>query len=239
VSRDGIVLWSRLHDRDGPTASVETTAIVRRPVDPDEVRPPDDLLDLRHWMELAERIAAPARAPVPLADYEAVLATAQAPDGNAGFVRTTRRHRFWTAVESRPGNGSRHVWSYNERTKLSISFETNAAGDAATLVINVPLRAENDADREARQRATQAGGQEIMVGEQCGWSSLSSHSGDMVFAQCQDRRWDCAQGEVPLGRPRPRTRSHQAAAAGTRTSRRASARGRVSARDVGFAAVTD
>lgn len=61
VTPDGIELWSRVENDILPGTSFETTAIVRRQVEPDEVQPPSDKLDLKSWLTMPSGVTTPGR----------------------------------------------------------------------------------------------------------------------------------------------------------------------------------
>jgi len=138
VTPDGIELWSGVENNILPGTSFETTAINRRRVEPGEVRPPSDRLDLKSWLTMPSGAARPSGSP---GDVTVVM--------QSGFktladqriqTRTVRRHYPWIYTEDVDGKGWRRLRFMNEVERLDIVFESSAAGEPMRLSIHKALR---------------------------------------------------------------------------------------------------
>ncbi|MET3839486.1 hypothetical protein [Bradyrhizobium sp. OAE829] len=169
VTPDGIELWSRVENHISPTTSLETTAINRLPVKPDDVRPHRDQLDLKSWLTEPRETARPSNAP---GDVTVVMRSVLAPSTDRHIqTRTVRRHYPWTYTEDVDGKGGRRLRFVNEVERLDIAFEHNAAGEPIRLSIQKALR------DYVRQKPPDSGRTETILGEQCQVTERQSRHG--------------------------------------------------------------
>jgi hypothetical protein len=134
VTPDGIELWSRVENDILPGTSTEVTALKRQPVAPDEVRPPGDRFDLKSWLGVVNNGAQPSS---PLSDATVIMQSEdKLANSRQAHTRTMRRHFPWTYTEDQLGDGRRVLRFRNEIAQLDITFESNSAGEPASLTIN-------------------------------------------------------------------------------------------------------
>jgi hypothetical protein len=179
VTPDGIELWSRVEDDVLPGTSFEATAIERQRVDPRQVQPPRERLDLKSWLgapgEAHRRPDAPRDVTVVMRND----ATAQAEPTIQ--TRTVRRHYPWTYTEDVDGKGLRKLRFVNEVDRLDIRFETDPAGAPTRLSIEKALK------NFDKQNWPDTGRVETILGEACNvsehkhrhgrWSACSTADG--------------------------------------------------------------
>jgi hypothetical protein len=187
VTPDGIELWSRIENAPGD--SFETTAMVRKPVDPDEVRPPAERLDLKSWLTTANGVARPSDSP---GDVTVVMQSRTKANPHERVVtRTIRRHYPWTYTEDVYAKGERKITFKNEAERLSIVFRSDAMGEPLQLSITKALRA------FAYQKLPDSGRNETILGETCvvserkfrhGYSN-QCHTADGVMLKDESGDW--------------------------------------------------
>ena len=161
ISEDGIELSYQWIGSLGSLSSTHATHVERRPVDPNDVRPPRALLTLDWWDQVG---SAPATTP-PTPDYETVMGPeGQVADG-LELVRTTRHHYPWTYVEESKGG---------VRLNLTISHELNWTG----IVFYDDGKQKQLAITKSRRPSPQQNPkdlneEEVVLGESCRWFDLT------------------------------------------------------------------
>ena len=159
VTLDGIELWSRTENDILPGTSFEATAIVRKPVDPDEVRPPREKLDLKSWLTTPKGMPTPSNSS---GDVTVIMQSRiKANPDRQVQTRTIRRHYPWTYTEDVDGRGGRKITFKNEVERLSIFFQSSATDEPVQLSIRKALRAFAD------QKLPDSGRTETILGEIC------------------------------------------------------------------------
>jgi hypothetical protein len=168
-SADGVLLWSRSHGQVSPQA----VSVERRPVRPEEVRPPADLLD---------------RVPWPRFDRAA-------PMGQGGYeVELTSRSRGTERTSTLLSQGSLHSSRSEDRRdegltfvagdgRTSYRYQVDVRGRAVQLqaglprlrLNDIPARWEQVAGRNARR----------VLGEQCTWQINASLQSTDTHYQCR------------------------------------------------------
>jgi len=131
-------------------------------VAPSEVHPPADRLDLKSWLATPSDAAPPSTW---LGDVTVVMQGGEGMQGDQ-HTRTVRRHYPWTYTEDRYGDGWRRLSFRNETQQLDIRFESNPAGEPATLTIDKRLRVSSS----ATYKPPDSGRMETVLGELCSWS---------------------------------------------------------------------
>jgi hypothetical protein len=169
VTPDGIELWSRVEDDVLPGTFFEATAIDRQRVDPRQVTPPRERLDLTSWLSAPSgadrRPDAPGDVTVVMRnDAKAVM------EPNIQ-TRTVRRHYPWTYTEDVDGNGGRKLRFVNDVERLDIRIETDAAGVPIRLNIQKALKA------FAKQEWPDTGRVETILGVACNVSEQKHRHG--------------------------------------------------------------
>jgi hypothetical protein len=175
ITGDGIALWNRTLYEDGfVKRSVEVTSIERRPVQPSQVRPPEDLLELTSWISPAERQSTTAVTSAAPHDFETVMR-------DHGAIRTTRRHHPWTSMENFRDEGVRSWSIVNEVSGLHIDFEADPGGDFRKLTIFKGARSLFQGFGTPKD----VGIHETVLGEVCTWFDLWPGVADGGLAQCR------------------------------------------------------
>jgi hypothetical protein len=132
---------------------------VRKQVEPDDVRPPSNKLDLKSWLTAPDGVATPSDAP---GDVTVIMQNRIKDDaGRQVQIRTIRRHYPWTYTEDVNAKGQRKITFKNQVERLSIVFQSNANGEPMQLSIEKELRAFAD------QKLPDSGRTETIVGETC------------------------------------------------------------------------
>lgn len=169
VTPDGIELWSRVEEDVLPGTFFEATAISRPQIDPSQVTPPRERLDLKSWLSAPS--GADRRSDAP-GDVTVVMRN----DANAVTepniqTRTVRRHYPWTYTEDVDGKGRRRLRFLNEVERLDISFETDTVGAPIRMSIQKALK------DFPKQEWPDTGRVETILGETCNVSEQKHRHG--------------------------------------------------------------
>jgi hypothetical protein len=197
ITDDGIELWrevtSGYQDYAGQwiqplTSSMEAVKIERRAVQPSEVHPPADLLELKSWVDLLDTSPPVAMPLAERADFETVMEASQDLSKAGKLTRTTRRRVSWIYTESMRGDGSRTIIIANEASGLRFRVEIDAANVLKRLIIrrgapNSDLRAPEPLGAGRIEPALgricwwlhmHCGVKESVLGEQCEWFNMTT-----------------------------------------------------------------
>jgi hypothetical protein len=176
VTDDGIELWSRLVGNDRSGSSAETIRIERRPVSPDDVQPPRDILTLGWWNK--EESASAAATP----DFEVVMELAGNPDGGK-LTRTIRQRYPWRYEEERAGDTLRRLNISHAATRQSLQFVAFTGSAEKRLMISdlpagPPVTEHEPKDSERV---------ETVLGESCQEFDRTQGVADAGEAECRTR----------------------------------------------------
>lgn len=172
ITDDGIELWNKTISRDSVIASAEATRVERRPVAPDDVRPPRALLMLDWWDR-------PTPAPIAQAipDHETVM------EPQLGeSIRTTRRHDSWQSVEETV-NAVRHsLYIAHDSGRMQLSCWSDDSGAPKRLVItrSFPFGVEPTSMQPKDLART-----ETVLGESCRWFDMMPGMADAGRSACR------------------------------------------------------
>lgn len=172
---DGIMLWNRYRDRVSPRA----VSVERRPVRPEEVRPPADLFALVQWPRLD-------REAVPGAGYEVVLTLRR-----RGVERTTILRRHGNLILNRQeGRDDGGVYLSAGDGTASYVYHVDPQGRATRLEAGLPrLRGWGGSPR---WEAVPGRRPQRVLGEVCTWQ-------DETSVWSSDVQYDCRTADgVPL-----------------------------------------
>lgn len=190
---DGIQLWSRaVGFRTGyVVAQSRTLSFRRRPVRPEEVRPPRDLLRWSYWRNLAAAgdVAPERRVP----DHELRLASRHG--ANMEGSRIMRRRGAWSYSEDTERAGERRIQIANR--VISIGYGAEADGRPVRLEIHrLPPDQVQHGDSPSYVRIEPASSERV-IGETCFWSRQGSAGGGIVVTSGEHR--DCVTADgLPL-----------------------------------------
>jgi hypothetical protein len=162
---DGIQLWSRaVGSRGVIIAESRTISFRRRPVRPEEVRPPADLLRWDYWRSLPARESLPAWPARRPRNYELHLqGGADAYEGER--ERLLRSHGDWTYTDTVGHERDRRVRIDNR--VILIDYQADADGRPVALVIQ---RLQAGWTGWRAYVAVDPPASESVIGEACTWS---------------------------------------------------------------------
>jgi hypothetical protein len=197
VTDDGIELWNRYTGGQDVVSSAEATGIARRPVQPDEVLPPGDLLLLQSWGGPTTSDDPPKAA----IDYETVMQTAPT---EPEVTRITRRHAPWTYTDSVVDGGDRTLQIENVQIGLHVRVVSSATGELKQLLITKSSPPAAGDTGPLRLKPVAYGRKETVLGEQCQWFDMTPGMMDAGLRQCRTRddvvlkemRWSRGGGKV-------------------------------------------
>lgn len=177
VTPDGIELWSRIEGDLLPGRSFDTIEMVRKPVAPAEVLPPAGRLELKSWLT-TPTVPRPSNSPD---DVTVVLQSRlNASPDRWVQTRTIRRHYPWTYTEDVDGKGGRRITFKNEVERLSVIFQSDAAGEPVQLSVEKALRA------IAEQKLPDSSRTETILGETCAVSEERFREGHSIRCHTAD-----------------------------------------------------
>lgn len=162
---DGIQLWSRaVGSRGVIIAESRTISFRRRPVRPEEIRPPADLLRWAHWRSLAAREPLPAWLAHRPRNYELHLqGGVDAYEGER--ERLLRSHDDWSYADTIRHRGDRSVRIDNR--VIMVDYQADANGRPVALVIQ---RLQPGWSGWRAYVAVDPPASESVIGEACTWS---------------------------------------------------------------------
>jgi hypothetical protein len=186
VTADGIGLWYSTVSKNGVMSSAQATRIERRTVQPADVLPPPDLLDLKRWLDAADALGpATATAGTP-ADFEVVMRSPAAEAKDASEIRTSLRHQSWTYTESLHGDGRRAVRIGRDDRRFEMAFFADTAGAFDSLQINTYEAVETGTDSATQPRGpVELGRSEVVLGEKCAWFDVMPGVADRGQEACK------------------------------------------------------
>ena len=170
ITDDGIELWNKSISRNS-VSSTEATRVERRPVAPDDVRPPRALLMLDWWDR-------PTPAPIAQAipDHETVMEHSS----NAGHsIRTTRRHGSWQSVEETVNAVRRRLHIAHDSGRMQLFYERDDSGALKRLGItkSPPLPVGMELPQDLARTET-------VLGESCRWFNMTPSMQDAGRSAC-------------------------------------------------------
>lgn len=164
VTDDGIEIWQKsLISRD-VVSSAEATEIERRPVSPEEVRPPRSLLAL-DWPDRDLLPPIPPEKP----DHEVVLEMRYSTGGTA--IRTMRRHGPWQFTEETAGK-QRTITIVHDLQQIWLRYSSDESGAPKRLTILRPPATERATIPVALRQRGDPDRTEVVLGETCRWFDI-------------------------------------------------------------------
>lgn len=183
VTSDGIQLWKKFVGYSGVSSSANATSIERKPVSPNEVYPPADLLDLAAWLPKDSAGHEPSsQSP---GDVTVVMERDRMLDNiRRTLRRIVRRHHPWLYTEDIDYSGSRTIRITNDTAGRTIIFESDAAGEPTRLTIMIrppsPPEVRLNGPKLLDKR-------EVVLGELCEWFDMWPGTQDAGLHQCRTR----------------------------------------------------
>jgi hypothetical protein len=179
ITDDGIELWNKSISRNGVISSAEATRIERRPVAPDDVRPPPELLMLDWWDRPMPAPIAPA-----IPDHETVMELLSLSPNAGHSIRTTRRHGSWQSVEETV-NAVRHsLHISHDSRRMHLSYESDDSGAPKRLAITKFLPLSIGVELPASGQPQDLARTETVLGESCRWFDMTPGMQDAGRSAC-------------------------------------------------------
>jgi len=169
VTDDGIELWHRTSSAYS-VVSVEATQIERRPVSPDDIKPPSSAFVV-DWPDGATLPPTVVDKP----DHEVVMARRQSREN--GSVRTVRRHGPWLFKEEIHGQ-LRIINIDHDSGYLLLRYSTDKSGAPNELVVLRSYPPERWPIPQPRNE------NDTVLGETCRWFNLTPGSEDGGASAC-------------------------------------------------------
>jgi hypothetical protein len=202
ISDDGIELsYEWIGSLGNLLSSAQATHVERRPVDPDDVRPPRGLLALDWWDQVG---SAPTMLPIP--DYETVMRPDSPAADESVLIRTTRHHDPWTYVEESKAGVLLNVTISHALNWTRVAFHDD--GEQKQLAIT------KSRQPSTLQEPKDLNKSEIVLGESCRWFDLIPEIMDVGLCECRTKDHIALKHEE-------RTRGRHYRSAAVRIARRA------------------
>jgi hypothetical protein len=175
VTDDGIeLLQGDVYDKKDPIRSAGAIRIERRPVAPEEARPPRSILTVDWWDR-----DDPSSIPSTIPDHETVfeLTSTSAKTKPEVLIRTVRTHGSWQFLEETV-DGARNYLTINY-PKMAVSYTRDKSGEHQNLAFTVydPPLSKDPALTSAPQNPRQPrdlGRSEAILGESCRWFDMTN-----------------------------------------------------------------
>jgi hypothetical protein len=179
ISHDGIELWNKFVSNNYVGTVTEAVTVDRRPVLPDEVAVPHNLLDLKTWT-----LDGPPASPASGFPDATVILQASEPIPGQTERRIIRRHGPWISNDDMTAEGRRIVAIRNESKLLSLRFERGPAGELASLSIRQELHP-TDEGTVKKYLPVKSDRSETILGETCSWFNMTPGMADAGSSECR------------------------------------------------------
>jgi len=179
ITDDGIELWTKSISRNSVISSAEATRVERRPVAPDDVRPPRELLMLDWWDR-------PTPAPIAQAipDHETVMELLHNSPDAGHSIRTTRRHGSWQSVEETV-NAVRHsLHIAHDSGRMHLNYWSDDSGAPKRLIITKSPPLPAGVKRPTSMQPKDLARTETVLGESCRWFDMTPGMQDVGRSAC-------------------------------------------------------
>jgi hypothetical protein len=174
ITDDGIELWNKSIRQNTVISSAEATRVERRPVAPDDVRPPRALLMLDWWDR-------PTPAPIAQAipDHETVMELLNNSPDAGHSILTTRRHDSWQSVEETVNAVRRRLHIAHDSGRMQLFYESDHSGATKRLGItkSPPLPVGVELPQDLARTET-------VLGESCRWFNMTPRMQDAGRSAC-------------------------------------------------------
>jgi hypothetical protein len=166
ITDDGITLWEKtLHGND-VLSSIEASHIERRPVSPEEVRIPRELLTLDWWDAPLPSFDGPSTP-----DHEMVMELSHAPADGTISIRTMRRLGPWQFTDETAGSRRRILITHDSR-RMQLQYSSDQSGVPRYLTIRRPGAVSDSSTHRLVSETTDLSRSETILGETCRWFDM-------------------------------------------------------------------
>jgi hypothetical protein len=178
ITDDGITLWEKtLHGSD-VLSSVEASYIERRPVSPEEVQIPRELLTLDWWDAALPSFDGPSTP-----DHETVMEMSDAPVNDAKSVRTTRRLGPWQFEDETVGS-RRWILITHDSRRMQLQYSSDQSGTPRYLTIRRAGPTSDSSTHKLVSETTDLNRSEAILGETCRWLNMMPDVVDAGRSAC-------------------------------------------------------
>jgi hypothetical protein len=197
VTDDGIEMWQRTLRGHDVIGSAEATHVERRPLPPNEVQPPRELLTL-DWWQL--NVPAPTAPGTP--DHETIMELAdEAPEAGKS-IRTVRRLGPWQSLQETVNGVLSTLEITHDSFRMRFAYNRDKSGTPERLSIARLISATEDLPITATalagaMRPMDLDRSETVLGETCRWFDMTPGMADSGRSGClthdgimlRDQRW--------------------------------------------------
>jgi hypothetical protein len=182
ITDDGIELWQRSVGGNDVVSSAEATRVERRPVAPDEARPPRTLLTLDWWDR---------NVPLPIApvtpDYETIMELSGTFAVAGKSIRITRRLGPWQFLEETTNSALRSLHITHDSHQMRFDYSGGESGAPKRLDITRAASAPANPATTAFEQPRDMNRSEAILGETCGWFDMTPGMADTSRSACLTR----------------------------------------------------
>jgi hypothetical protein len=180
VTDDGIELSQKLLTSHDVILSAEATQIERRPVSPEDVRPPDSAFAL-DWPDRDTLPPIPPEKP----DHEVVMEEAIPPGKVGTTIRIVRRHGPWQFTDETAGK-LRTTRVKSDYGRTWFEYASDESGAPKRLIINryTPTPAEQAQVRAVLPQPKREDWTDTVLGETCHWFDMTPGMRDGGTSSC-------------------------------------------------------
>jgi hypothetical protein len=179
ITDDGIELWQRSVGGSGVVSSAEATRVERRPVAPDEARPPLTVLTLDWW---DRNVPAPTAPATP--DHETIMEFS----GNSAVVgksiRITRRLGPWQFMEETASGALRSLHITHDSHQMRFDYSSDESRAPKRLDITRAASAPGIPATPQFGQPRDMNRSETILGETCGWFDMTPGMADTGRSAC-------------------------------------------------------
>jgi hypothetical protein len=177
VTDDGIELRLSYVGGSDVVSSAEATRVERRPVAPDEARPPRTLLTLDWWDRNVPLPTAPA-----IPDHETIMEISGGSSGPGQSIRATRRLGQWEYLEETVSDVRRSLVIMHDSHLMRFEYAGDKSGTPKRLTI---MRLDpGPADAIAPTRPADMNRFQTILGETCHWFDMMPGMADAGRSAC-------------------------------------------------------
>jgi hypothetical protein len=178
VTDDGIELWQRSTFESKIITSAEATRVERRPVTPDEVKPPRSLLMVDWWDQ-----DAPTSGTSAVLGSETIMELSGQSEDAGKSIRTTRQRGLWQSMEETVGGVRRRLEIVHDSERRHFEYAWDESGAPKRLTITRPVSTPEDTAATTFAMWYETNRSETILGKTCRWFSLMA-IGDTNRSRC-------------------------------------------------------
>jgi hypothetical protein len=182
ITDDGIELWQRSVGGNSVVSSAEATRVERRPVAPDEARPPLTLLTLDWW---DQNVPAPTAPATP--DHETIMELSGNSAEAGKSIRVTRRLGPWQSLGETVNGVLRSLHITHDSHQMRFDYSNGEPSAPKRLDITRAASAPGNPATPASGQPRDMNRSEAILGETCGWFDTAPEMADAGRSACLTR----------------------------------------------------